>query len=64
MKFAKLRGRIREKFGTEVAFADAMGMDRGTISRKLRGVSPWKMPEVKKACELLDIPDSEMSDFF
>lgn len=62
--YAKLRGRIKEKYGTQANFADAMGMDKSTLSLKLNGKSDWTSPEIEKACVLLEIPFAEAHAYF
>ena len=62
--YGKLRELIREKFGTLGNFADAMGMDRSTLSNKINGITAWKQDEIEKACKLLGIPMSEVYDYF
>lgn len=64
MKYRKLCGRIREYYGTQKAFAGAMGMNVGTLSFKLRGKTDWTLEEITKACELLYIPLEEMHTYF
>lgn len=64
MSYSKLRGRIREKFGTQSAFSIAMGMSESTLSGKLTGKTDWTRPEIEKACELLGIPLSEAYTYF
>lgn len=64
MSYAKLRGRIREKFGTQEAFADAIGMNTVSLSQRLNGKLEWKTSEIVKACKALDIPLSENVDYF
>ena len=54
--FSKLRGKIREKYGTETKFAEAMDVSTTTLSLKLNNKVVWTVPEIVKACELLDIP--------
>ncbi len=54
--FSKLRGKIREKFNTESAFAEAMGMSSPTLSAKLNSKVCWTDQDIVKACGLLDIP--------
>ena len=56
MSYAKLRGKIREVFGTQEAFAVAMGMSTVTLSQKLNGKLEWKTSEIANACDLLGIP--------
>lgn len=62
--YGALREKIRAKFGTIGAFADAMGKDRSTISQKLNGIVAWTQDEMEKACELLEIPKSELHNYF
>ena len=64
MSSPKLRGRIREKFGSQSAFATAMDKDYSTISLKLNERMKWTWSDVVKACELLDIPLNEAPAFF
>lgn len=62
--YAKLRGKIREVFGTQDAFAAAMEMDRSTLSLKLNGKSDWTLPEIDKSCALLYIPVADVYKYF
>ena len=64
MSYAALRGKIVEVFGTNAAFADAIGMDGSTLSAKLNNKSPWKREEIEKACGLLDIPLENVFVYF
>ena len=64
LSYAKLRGRIREKFMTQEAFAEAMGMNTVSLSQRLNGKLEWKSSEIAKACEVLEIPLSENAEYF
>ncbi len=64
MSYPKLRGAIREKFGTQGAFAKALGVNQATLVKKLAGKVEWKVTEVQAACELLEIPVDRISDYF
>jgi hypothetical protein len=64
MSYPKLRGAIREKFGTQEAFAKAMGKSETTISCKLTGKTEWDRQEIEDACRLLDIPLAEAHTYF
>ncbi len=64
MSYAKLRGKIREKFATQEDFAEAMGMDRSTLSLKLNSKSEWSRIEIEKACYLLGIQIEEVYAYF
>ena len=64
MSYAKLRGRIREKFGKQEYFAEAMGMDPSSLSKKLNNKTEWTRIEIEKACVLLEIPLAEAHLYF
>ena len=64
MSYAKLKGKIREVYGTNTAFANAMGMDASSLSAKLNNKAPWKREEIEKACQLLGIPIEEVYLYF
>lgn len=54
--YAKLRGKIREVFGTQSKFAKAMNLSGVSLSAKLNNIVPFTQPEINRACELLSIP--------
>ena len=62
--YSKLRGRIREKFATQEKFANAMGIALSTLSFKLNNKVYWTQPEINRACELLEIADADVTDYF
>ena len=64
MSYAKLRGKIREVYGTQSGFAEAMGMDLSTLSAKLNNKTAWKREEIEKACGLLHINITEVHIYF
>lgn len=64
MSYSKLRGKIREVFGTQEAFAIALGINAATISGKLNGKTNWTREEMENACEALHIPLEEMHKYF
>ena len=64
VKYAKLRGKIVEKFRTQSAFAKAMNINVTTLNAKLNGKSQWTADEIATACMLLDIPLSETHEYF
>ena len=67
--YSKLRGRIREKFGTQAIFAAAM-RDTGlnfsdcVLSQKLNNQSEWDQSEMTAARILLDFPAEEIPLYF
>lgn len=64
MDYSKLRGRIREKFHTEKAFAEAFGCSAGAMSMKLNNKTNWTQDGIFRACQLLDIPDNQVNEYF
>lgn len=53
--YSKLKGKIKEVFGTQSAFAKAMGLSSVSLSSKLNNLTGFTQSEINKACELLDI---------
>lgn len=64
LKYAKLRARIREKYGTEGEFAKALNTSQVVISRKFNNKVQFNVEEIKKWCELLDIPVESAGIYF
>lgn len=64
MSYSKLRGKIKEVFGTERAFAAYMDINAATLSAKLNNRTDWTRKEIEKACPALGISLSEMHIYF
>lgn len=64
MSYAKLRGKIREVFGTQDKFAEAMGMSTVSMSQRLNGKLEWKTSEIALACKVLGIPLEDNATYF
>lgn len=63
--YAKLKGRIVEKVGTQRRFADLLGISEHTLSCKLNNRAAWTQSEIDRSCELLQLPpDSIVAYFF
>ena len=58
--YGKLRGKIREVFSTQAAFAAALGVSECALSQKLNGHTEWTANEIRKACDLLSIPAGDL----
>lgn len=63
-KYNKLLGRIKEKCGTQQAFAEKMELSLQTINAKLSGKVNWKQDEILKACDILDIDTADIPVYF
>lgn len=64
MDYSKIRGAIREKYGTQQAFALDLGVSEASLSAKLNGRTEWQADEIVKACELLGIPLEQAHEYF
>lgn len=62
--YSKLNGRIREKFGTQKKFADAIGVSPATVSMKLTNKRYFDQPEIMRAVNALGISDGDVSVYF
>lgn len=62
--YSKLRGRIKEKFDTLGAFANALGIDRVSLSQRLNHHLCFSQMEMLRASELLEFPVEEIPEFF
>lgn len=62
--YSKLRGRIKEVYETEGAFATAIGMSSVSLSGRLNNKLSWEQPEMILAGELLDIEKEDLHKYF
>lgn len=63
-KTDKLKGRIIEKFGSQKAFAEAVGIHEATLCRILRNGREFKGSQLIATMRLLDIPAEEVDSYF
>lgn len=61
---SKLRGRIVEKYGTQVEFAKALGVSERTLSLKLNGRIFFSQEEMVRILELLEVPQEKIQLYF
>ena len=62
--YAKLKGRITEKCGTQKAFAELLGINEGTLTSKLLGYTYFSQDEIFRTLEILDIEPSKVTLYF
>ncbi len=62
--YSKLRGRIKEVFGTEQKFAKSLGIGRVSLYKRLQNKLDFSRGEMIRACDLLGIEYAEMSAYF
>ena len=63
-KYSKLLGRMRECGFTQEQLAKAIGINKGTLSVKLNNRFSFSQEEILAICKLLDIPATEIGDYF
>lgn len=65
--FSKLRGRIKEKLGSEAKFAEKLDISPASLSSKFNNKSDFTASEISRATDkdVLDIPLDEIGiNFF
>lgn len=62
--FSKLKGRIKEIYGTQSSFAIAMLMNEATLSNKLNNNVEFSPKEIVRALLLLSIDFNKVKDYF
>ena len=63
-KYDKLKGRIKEKYGTQENFAKAIGKTQTTTSFKINGKRLWNQEVIVKAIEVLGISKDDIVEYF
>lgn len=64
LRYAKLRGRIVEKFGTIEDFRKQLNISAVSVSKKLNGVTGFSQADILQWSELLDIDISDVGNYF
>lgn len=62
--YKKLRGRIVEKFDSQQAFAEHIGVSMQTVSRKMNGQAGFSQEDIITWCEALDIKLKDAGLYF
>jgi len=62
--YSKLRGRIREKIGTEGEFAKLIGRSVGYISQVFNGSKQLSQDDICNAIEVLGIDPCDIGAYF
>jgi len=62
--YDKLRGRIRECFKTQEAFAKALGMSRTSLNLRLNNSAEFSQNEIIKAAKLLELNTVDIDRYF
>jgi len=62
--YSKLRGKIKEVFGTQDSFAEALGIGRVSLSQRLTNKLEFSQIEISNGAKLLGICDEQISAYF
>jgi hypothetical protein len=62
--YSKLRGKIKEVYGTQDNFAMALGIGRVSLSQRLNNILDFSQDEIHKACNILGINTEEIPMYF
>ena len=62
--YSKLKGRIREIYGTYENIVPKLTMSEATLSRRLNGKSYFDSEEILELSDALEIPDEERDLYF
>ena len=62
--YAKLKGRIVEKYGSQRDFAKALGISECSMTQKMNGHSFFSQTEIYRAIEILDIDPRTVTSYF
>lgn len=62
--YAKLRGRIVEKYGTVAAFARSIDRSMNSVSKKLNGRGAFTQQDIKLWADSLGFGPDEYGDYF
>ena len=62
--YAKLKGRIVEKFGTQDRFAECVGISTTSMSNKLTCKTGLSQNDIIQWCGILEIPVADIGPYF
>ena len=63
-EYNALRGRIVEKFGTQVKFAEKLGISTTALSAKMNCKTEFSQEDIEKWRSLLEIDKSDIGHYF
>ena len=62
--YSKLQGRIKEKGFTQESLAAEIPMDRSVLSLRLNNHRPFRIGEMERICQILDISLKDVDEYF
>lgn len=64
MSYPKLRGRIVERFGSQIAFSKEIGTTEQTVTAKLNGKSKFSLDDIRLWSKALELSETEVGSYF
>ncbi len=62
--YSKLLGRIKERGYIQEILAKEIAMSASTLNLKLKNKASFRQKDIRKICDVLDIPCGEVGDYF
>lgn len=62
--YDKLKGRIKEIFGTQEEYADKIGLSATSVNYKLNNKVYYTQNEIYNSIKVLKIPNEEIQEYF
>lgn len=62
--YAKLKGRIIEKFGSQKNFAETIGLSQTSLSRKMNCETGFSQEDIIRWSEVLEIDRADYGAYF
>ena len=62
--YNKLRGRIRELYGSEKEFASELGISDTAMSLLMNNKAQFRQDQIRKSCTLLKITPNKIGEYF
>lgn len=62
--YSKLKGKIKEIYGTQTEFANAIGLSFVSVSKKLNNLRQFKQSDIAKISRVLNIAEEDIPIYF
>lgn len=62
--YSKLKGKIKEIYGTQSSFSSKLGLSTVSLSAKLNNDMDFRQEEIQKCVQLLGIQNNEIHSYF
>ncbi len=62
--YSKLKGKIKEKYDTQLNFSKVLGISERSLTLKMNCKRDWRQNEIAKCIRLLDISPENIGEYF